>query len=146
MADFPLGFMTPAVEPDEMVTAVCLPLPPPGHGYSFLEMARRHGDFAIVSVAVVLSLDPGGAIDKCAVTLGGTAAVPLRLAEAEAMLTAGEPGTALFKRAAATARAIDALEDAQIPGWYRRQIAETLIMRALATAYRRATGGERPAI
>jgi carbon-monoxide dehydrogenase medium subunit len=144
MAEFPVGFMTPAIEPDEMVTAVHLPLPAPGHGHSFLEMARRHGDFAIVSVAVILALDPAGRIDHCAVTLGGAAAVPLRMAEAEAILADGDPGPALFKRAAATARTIEALEDAQVPAWYRRQIAETLMERALTAAYARAAEGSAP--
>jgi carbon-monoxide dehydrogenase medium subunit len=138
MAEFPLGFMTPAIEPDEIVTAVRLPLPSRGHGYSFLEMARRHGDFAIVSVAISLSLDPSGHIGNCAVTVGGAAAVPLRMAEAEAMLVSGDPGPPLFKRAAATVRAVDALEDAQIPAWYRRQVAETLMQRALTAAHERA--------
>ncbi len=138
MAEFPLGFMTPAIEPDEMVVAVYLPLPARGHGYSFLEMARRHGDFAIVSVAVLLSLDPGGRVERCAVTVGGATAVPLRMVEAEAMLTDTDPGLPLFKRAAETARTIEAMEDAQIPAWYRRQIAETLMQRALIAAHERA--------
>jgi carbon-monoxide dehydrogenase medium subunit len=103
-------------------------------------MARRHGDFAIVSAAVILALDPDGRIDHCAITLGGAAAIPLRMAEAEAMLAEGDPGPALFKRAAATARTIEALEDAQVPAWYRRQIAEPLMERALAAAHARATG------
>jgi len=138
MAEFPLGFMTPAIDPDEMVTAVNFPLPEAGHGYAFLEMARRHGDFAIVAVAVVLALDPAGRVASCAVTLGGAAAVPLRMAEAEAMLRGAAPDQPSFDRAAAAARAIDALEDAQVPSWYRRQVAETLMQRALAIAHRRA--------
>ncbi|HZS85487.1 MAG TPA: xanthine dehydrogenase family protein subunit M [Stellaceae bacterium] len=138
MAEFALGFMTPAIAPDEMVAAVNLPLPAARHGYAFLEMARRHGDFAIVAVAVVLTLDPAGRIATCAITLGGAAAVPRRMAEAETMLRGAAPDALLFGRAAATARAVDALEDAQVPGWYRRQVAETLIERALATAHRRA--------
>jgi aerobic carbon-monoxide dehydrogenase medium subunit len=142
MAEFPLGFMTPAIEADEMVTAVNLPLPVPGHGHCFLEMARRHGDFALVAVAVVLVLDPAGRIADCAITLGGVAAVPLRMAEAEAILSGGDPGPALFERAAATAGAIDALEDAQVPAWYRRQIAEILMQRALTTAHARAVAEE----
>jgi carbon-monoxide dehydrogenase medium subunit len=138
MAEFPLDFMTPAIDSDEMVTAVNLPLPVPGHGYCFLEMARRHGDFAIVAVAVVLELDAAGQIATCAVTLGGAAAVPLRIAEAEAILAGGDPSPVLFNHAAATARAIDALEDAQVPAWYRRQVAETLMQRAFTAAHARA--------
>jgi carbon-monoxide dehydrogenase medium subunit len=138
MAEFPLGFMTPNIAPDEMVTAVNLPLPARGHGHCFLEMARRHGDFAIIAVAVLLELDPGGRIARCAVTLGGAAAVPFRMAEAEAVLTGSAPDPALFERAAAAARAIEALEDAQVPAWYRRQIAQTLMQRALGIAHARA--------
>jgi len=142
MAEFAVGFMTPAIEPDELVAAVDLPLPAPGHGSCFLEMARRHGDFAIVAVAVVLTLDADGRIATCAVTLGGVSAIPLRMAEAEAILAGGVPGSALFDRAAGTARGIDALEDAQVPAWYRRQIAETLMQRALAAAHARAMAHE----
>src|SRR5580700_1740958 len=43
-ADFPRGYMTPALEPDELLTAVELPLWPAGHGHGFVEFARRHGD------------------------------------------------------------------------------------------------------
>ncbi|MBV9523675.1 MAG: xanthine dehydrogenase family protein subunit M [Alphaproteobacteria bacterium] len=143
MAEFPLGFMTPNIAPDEMVTAIHLPLPAPGHGSCFLEMARRHGDFAIVAVAVLLVLDPAGRVASCAVTLGGATAVPLRMAEAEAMLRGATPDRGLFERMAATARGIDAIEDAQVPAWYRRQIAETLIKRALPTAHARAAGERR---
>jgi carbon-monoxide dehydrogenase medium subunit len=140
MAEFPLGFMTPAIAVDEMVTAVHIPLPQRGHGFSFMEFARRHGDFAIVSVAALLVLAPDRRIARASITLGGVGAVPLRMVEAEALLVGHEPGAALFKRAAETCRAIDALEDAQVPGWYRRQLAGVLMTRALSTARVRAEG------
>ena len=47
-AEFPVAFMTPAIELDEIVTAVRFPLWAEGHGSAFVEFARRHGDFAIV--------------------------------------------------------------------------------------------------
>jgi carbon-monoxide dehydrogenase medium subunit len=140
MAAFPRGFMTPAIEADEMVTAVRIPLPQRGHGFSFMEFARRHGDFAIVSVAALLVLAPDRRIARASITLGGVGAVPLRMVEAEALLVGREPGTALCERAAETCRAIDALEDAQVPGWYRRQLAGVLMARALSTAQARAEG------
>src|SRR5262245_1285972 len=68
--DFPAGFMTPAIEPNEIVTAVRFPLWPAGHKSAFVEFSRRHGDFAIVSAAVLLEL-AGGKISRAAVTLGG---------------------------------------------------------------------------
>src|SRR6267143_121358 len=46
---FPVAYMTPAIELNEIVTAARFPLWPQPHGYGFVEFARRHGDFAIVS-------------------------------------------------------------------------------------------------
>ena len=44
-AAFPVAYMTPAIEPNELLTAVRLPIWPKGHGFAFIEFARRHGDF-----------------------------------------------------------------------------------------------------
>ena len=57
MAQFPQGYMTPAIEPEEMVTGVTLPVWPEGHGYAFVEFSRRHGDFAICSAAALIEED-----------------------------------------------------------------------------------------
>lgn len=135
MADFPLGYMTPSLAPDELVIAVRLPVPPPGHGASFLEFSRRHGDFAIVSAAVMLTRRSSGHIADAVITLGGVGPVPLRLAKAEALLTGQPPTPDLFTQAACLAREIDAMEDAQIPAWYRRRLAESLTRRALTAAH-----------
>ncbi|MEC8463777.1 MAG: FAD binding domain-containing protein, partial [Pseudomonadota bacterium] len=56
MADLPMGYMTPSFELDEMVTDIRVPLWPDGHGYAFVEFARRHGDYAITSSAVLLDV------------------------------------------------------------------------------------------
>jgi carbon-monoxide dehydrogenase medium subunit len=134
MAEFPLGYMTPSVAPEEMVTAVHFPLPPLLHGSCFTEFSRRHGDFAIVSAAAVLLLDADGRIGHASVTLGGVGAIPLRLKDAEACLRGQRPDRALFADAAAFGDAIDAMEDAQVPAWYRRRLAVVLVRRALDTA------------
>ncbi len=134
MAAFPLGYMTPSIGPDELVTAIRIPLPPAGHGAGFLEFSRRHGDFAIVSAAALLTRNSSGRIASAVITLGGVGAVPLRLAEAEASLIGETPTAPAFARAAAAARGIDAMEDALIPAWYRTRLAVTLTGRALAAA------------
>jgi carbon-monoxide dehydrogenase medium subunit len=51
---FPVAYMTPALEPDELLTGATFPSWPAGHGYAFVEFSRRHGDFAIVSAAVLI--------------------------------------------------------------------------------------------
>jgi carbon-monoxide dehydrogenase medium subunit len=134
MSEFPLGYMTPSVAPEEMVTAVHFPLPPLLHGSCFTEFSRRHGDFAIVSAAAMLLLDADGRIGHASVTLGGVGAIPLRLKDAEACLRGQRPDQASFADAAAFGDAIDAMEDAQVPAWYRRRLAVVLVRRALDTA------------
>jgi carbon-monoxide dehydrogenase medium subunit len=134
--EFPAGFMTPALAPDELVVSIRIP-PLPRHGHAFLEYARRHGDFAIVAVAVMLMPDGAGRIAGASVTLGGVGAAPVRLAEAEAALAGMEPSATVFSRAAEATRALAPMEDALVPAWYRRHLARVLLERALASAQRR---------
>lgn len=51
--EFSTGLMSTIRNGDEMIEAIEIPCRLPGHGYAFREFARRHGDFAIVSCAVV---------------------------------------------------------------------------------------------
>lgn len=67
--EFQTGLLSTAKEPDEMITAVRFPLGVKGTGYAFDEMSRRKGDFAIVSLAAVVSGDAlrlgiGGVADQ----------------------------------------------------------------------------------
>ena len=136
MADFPLGFLTPALEPDELLATIHLPLWPAGHGACFTEFARRHGDYAVVTAAVLLTGE-GEHVTRASITLGGIGAAPLRLTAAETQLTGAAAIDANFRDAAAECRGIDAMEDPNAPTWYRRRLAETLVRRALATAWSR---------
>src|SRR2546430_6900210 len=52
-AEFPVAYMIPAIEADELVVGVGFPQWAPQHGYGFVEFSRRHGDFAITSAAVL---------------------------------------------------------------------------------------------
>ena len=138
MADFPLTFMTPAIESDEIVTGVLLPLWPRAHGYAFVEFARRHGDFAVVGVAALLVVDASGRISRASITLCGVGARPTRLAEAEKSLLGAAAGPDAFRAAAVHAGAIDAMEDVHASKSYRQRLAATLAERALGTAFERA--------
>ena len=141
MADFPMGYMTPSFDLDEMVTDIRVPLWPEGHGYAFVEFARRHGDFAIASSAVLLDVAAGGKITKASITVGGVGPSPLRVTAVEEGLT-GETGSAeLFTEIAEKCREIDAMEDVYAPGWYRQHLAAVLTRRALAKAFSRAANG-----
>lgn len=136
---FPEGFMTPALAPEEMVTAIRFPFWPAGHGHCFTEFARRHGDYAIVSAAALLMVE-GGRVTRASLTLGGVAAGPMRLREAEAALLGAVPSEEVLRGAAARCQEIEAMSDPQAPAWYRRRLATTLVRRALETALARAGG------
>jgi carbon-monoxide dehydrogenase medium subunit len=141
MADFPMGYMMPSFELDEMVTSIRVPLWPEGHGYSFVEFARRHGDFAITSSAVLLDVEAGGRIKRASITVGGVGPSPLRVTAVEEGLT-GETGSVeLFTEIAEKCREIDAMEDVYAPAWYRQHLAAVLTRRALGKAFSRAANG-----
>lgn len=139
MRDFPAGFMTPALEADEILTAVAV-RPWTGRvGTAFLEYARRHGDFAVVSVAVLIELDARARVSRAAVTLGGVAPAPLRMDAAERAIIGTRLDHASIATAAHACREVDAMSDAFFPGWYRQQVAHSLSQRALRLALSRAT-------
>ena len=140
MADFPAGYMTPSIELDEMVTGATFPLWDEGHGYAFIEFARRHGDFAIVSAAALLTTDGAGKVDRVSVLVSGVGPSPLRCTEAERMILGQTPELELFRAAAETARAFDAMEDIHAPSSYRQHLAAVLSRRALEKAQTRLGG------
>jgi carbon-monoxide dehydrogenase medium subunit len=133
-ADFPAGYMTPAIAPNEIVTAVRFPLWSPGHGAAFVEFARRHGDFAIVSAAALLERDGAGNIARASVTIGGIAAAPVRVTEVERAITGQAPRGELFRDACESCRTLDAIEDIHAPAVYRQHLAAVLARRALEQA------------
>ncbi|HZR69086.1 MAG TPA: xanthine dehydrogenase family protein subunit M [Burkholderiales bacterium] len=136
-ADFPKTYMTPAIEADELVTGARFPLWPKSHGFAFVEFARRHGDFAIVSAAALLE-ESGGKIARASVTLGGVAAAPVRMTQVEKALVGQKASDALFREACESCRKIEALEDVHAPASYRKHLAAVLSRRALEKAHERA--------
>ena len=133
-AAFPVAFMTPAIEPNELVTAVRFPVWPKDHGYAFIEFARRHGDFAIVSAAALLVEDGAGKILRAAVVIGGMGMVPIRATELEWALIGHAPDDKLLREACETCRKYDAIDDVHAPASYRQHLATVLSRRALEQA------------
>ncbi len=133
-ADFPVAFMTSSIELNEIVTAVRFPLWAAGHRSAFVEFSRRHGDFAIVSAAVLLEIDGGGKITRASVTIGGVAVAPVRMTEVERAITGQTPSADLFRKACESCRAIEALSDVHASSDYRQHLAAVLSRRALERA------------
>ena len=139
-AEFFRGFLTTALAADELLTAVELPVAPPGTGAAFLEVARRHGDFALVGCAAQLTLRDGIVTD-CRLALTGVADRPHRVREAEALVTGTSLDEATAGQAvAATEASISPPGDLHASADYRRHVAGVLVQRGLSEAYRRAAG------
>jgi carbon-monoxide dehydrogenase medium subunit len=139
MREFMLASLTPAIEPNEIVSEISFSPWPPGHGYAFDEFARRHGDFAIAAAGVLLSIGKAGVIDRVSISVGGAAALPCRISEAEAFLIGKAPKPETLGEAAAKAAAIDAIEDAYYTASYRKHLAVQLVNRTLLRATERVT-------
>ena len=132
------SIMTVDLASDEMVTAVRFPRPRPGEGWGFEIFSHRHGDFALVSVAAVLSLDGKGTISDLRLGVGGVGPVPLRLVQVEAEAQSLLPEAAVAAALGKLASGLVAPEDEpRVPAVYRRDLVGTLTERALLAAIRR---------
>jgi aerobic carbon-monoxide dehydrogenase medium subunit len=131
-ADFFLGFFTSALEPGELLVEVRFPRPRP-HA-ALHEFARRHGDFAIVAVAVAVDVD-GDRLGDARVVVGGVDEIPLRIEAAEQALDGAAPGAEAFAEAGrAAAAAVDPSSDVHGSAQYRKDLTDVLVRRALAEA------------
>jgi carbon-monoxide dehydrogenase medium subunit len=139
-SDFPVAYMTPAIEMDELLTGIKIPTWAEGHGYAFVEFARRHGDFAITSAAALLEVGGDGSITRASLTVGGVGAAPVRMSEVEQALIGQSGDEEKLRELCEACREIDALGDVYASSEYRQHLATVMSRRALVKAYGRATG------
>ena len=134
-ADLFEGYLTTARRPDEILTEVRFPVAAPGTGAAFQEVARRHGDFAIVGLAARSPLAEGGTITDARLAFSGVADVPVRAGEAEDLLDGQRPSPELFAEAARLAAAgLDPPADLHGTSEYRKKVAAALVRRGLRAA------------
>jgi CO/xanthine dehydrogenase FAD-binding subunit len=131
--------LTTALEPNELLEEIEVPVPPPRTGAAFVEFARRHGDFALGGAAVLLTLDDAGTCTRARIALLAAAPTPVRAYDAEAWLVGVRLDDAAAAEAAARAVA-DVRPTGDIHGGseYRRALIESLVQRALVRAAERA--------
>jgi carbon-monoxide dehydrogenase medium subunit len=140
-ADFPVGFMASALKPDELLVEIRLPFWADGHGFAFVEFARRHGDFAIVSAAILLEADRTGKITRVSAVVGGVGTAPVKVVGLETALIEKTPTDDVIHRACETCRSLTAFEDVHASSSYRQNLAVVLCKRALVAARSRLQGG-----
>ena len=119
-----MSAFTTTLAPDELVTAVHLPVWDPGCGFAVAELARRHGDFAIAGAACGVQV-ADGRITRAAVALIGMGSVPVRARAAEQALAGASADGGEAELGAIASEAVAALEppsDAHGSGAYRRRV------------------------
>ena len=141
-SDFFLDHLTTALEPDELLTEVRFPVLAGRTGWSFQEVSRRRGDFAVVDAAAAVTLDERGVCQQARVVVGGVSGVPMRLWRLEEALAGTELAPPLIAEAAELVKGeIDPQSDIHASAEYRRDVAAVLVRRALETARERAGVG-----
>jgi aerobic carbon-monoxide dehydrogenase medium subunit len=128
------GYLTTARRPDELLVEVRFPAAQPDTGVSFQEVARRHGDFAIVGLATSLVLS-GEVISEARLAFAGVSDVPLRAVAAEDLLVGERPSAELFDEAARrAAEDLDPPADLHGSPDYRKTVAAAVVRRGLRAA------------
>lgn len=140
-SEFHLGPLTTALAETELLEEIAIPYLPPRTGWGFEEVARRHGDFAIVAVGATVSLE-AGRVSQARIAVTGVGEAPLRIAAAEKLIVgAREPDSALLEAAGqAVMDAIDPGNDLHASSDYRLHVAGALTRRAVRAAFERAGG------
>jgi carbon-monoxide dehydrogenase medium subunit len=141
-ADFFAGALSTALEPDEMLTEIELPVAQPGSGSCFIEVARRRGDFAIIGVACTLEFDDDGNCTVARIGLCNAGDGPFFAVDASDSLVGRVIGKAEIDEAAALVQnSIDPGGNIHASKDFQRHIAGVLTARALTTANERARHG-----
>jgi CO/xanthine dehydrogenase FAD-binding subunit len=138
--DFFIGLLTTAMEPDELLVEIIVPKAPPRSGSAFVEIARRHGDFALAGVAAQITYS-GDHVAAVRMAACGVGPGPLRLSDAEDIIMRDGLNDATARRAAkAAADEVDPSNDLHASASYRRHLTGIMASRALLRAGERARG------
>lgn len=140
--EFFRGAFETSLRDDEMITTLRLRPPTVRHGSAFLEIAERHGDYAIAAVGVTIVAD-GGRVKEARIVLSGAEARPVRAREAEKLLQ-GQQLEGDTARAGATAAVTgrSAYGDIRATAEYRLALLESLTRRAIEQAAKEALDGQ----
>jgi carbon-monoxide dehydrogenase medium subunit len=137
--EFVVGPLATSLEPGELLVEVRVPPLPQGTGWAFVELARRHGDFAIVGAAAVVHRDGDGRIDLARLALCGVGGAPYAPSWVDGMLRGTRPDPQVLRDVGVRVRdEVEPNGDIHAGAAYRRAIAAVLSARALKNAAERA--------
>jgi aerobic carbon-monoxide dehydrogenase medium subunit len=143
-ADFFVTHFTTVVEADELLEQVHVPRVTERWGAAFVEVARRHGDFALVGCAALVELDEQRTVRDVRLALSGVAEVPWRSKGAEEALIGRALDEAALRELSTTiARELEPPSDIHGTSEYRRAVASEVAVRALSVAAERSARTEK---
>ena len=139
--DFFVGMFTTALEPDEILVEIELPFMPPRTGWSFLEVAPRAGDYAMMGVAALVTLDEAGKCRAAKLVYLNAGDGPVDAREAAQLLQGQSLDGELIDSVAqaASEKEINPFGNIHASPEYQRHLANVLTRKALKTALKRAT-------
>ncbi len=135
------GLYSTALAPNEILTEIRIPAPPPKSGGAYAKLKRKTGDFAVAAAAVQLTLNAKGAIERAAIGLTNAALTPVEAGDAAKFLTGKMPDEKTIAEAAKMAGAKSSPSaDRRGSVEYKKEMARVLTARALRKAVQRAGG------
>jgi carbon-monoxide dehydrogenase medium subunit len=136
-SDFFVGPLTTTMSADELLTEIELPPMPANAGCGFVEVARRHGDYALMGAAAVVAMDATGDCSHVRLAFVNAGGTPMRGRTAEQVLIGQRPDAESFAAAAdaAATHDIDPIGDVHASPAYRRHLARVMTVRALERAF-----------
>jgi carbon-monoxide dehydrogenase medium subunit len=142
-AEFFTDLFQTALEHDEILTEIQIPLPAAHSGGAYLKLERKVGDYGTVGVAAQVTLDAAGHVSKAGIGLTNVGLTPVEARQAEQALQGQAPTDEVIRQAAAlAAEAAQPNSDQRGSEAYKRSLVKTLTVRALRTAVARAKGGQ----
>lgn len=136
------GLFTTALQPDEILKEIKIPMPPPSSGGAYLKLERKVGDYATAGVAVQITVNGGGVCQRAGVGLTNVSFFPLKATQAEAFLIGKTMDDSTIKQAAEIAAGeAQPIDDIRGSADYKRDLVRVLTARALNRALNRANGG-----
>jgi carbon-monoxide dehydrogenase medium subunit len=139
IADFFTGLFATALEQNEILTEIRVPVPPPRSGGAYVKLERKVGDYATAAVAAQVTLDEQGVCRYAGIGLTAVDSVPVKATRAEAALLGRPLDDATIGAAAQIAsEECDPTADLRGPVEYKRSMVRELAKRALAKARERA--------
>ena len=139
--DFFPDFFTTALEPDEILTEIRIPSPPPGSGGAYLKIERKVGDYAAAAVACQLNIDSTGTIQDIGIGLTNVGSIPIRASSTEELLKGKNPNDNMIEEAGRLSAAdSEPMDDLRGSAEYKRALVDELTQRAIKLSLQRAEG------